>query len=301
MMKTMMRMKNRLFIIVIIGSLLMGCGQTISVDKTNKVASLEVEILDSVVQEEIEEPLDIYPTEWSQAYIDFLNNSWGERDIYEECVLSLIYLDDNDIPELFISGSCEASGEIIITYTDSGVKTQQLDRIGSKYIPRSGIIYTHTGNMDYYPLTITKLEDGHFSVLATGLQYVSDEEWQKRWNSEGDYDETIYTYEWECQVVSEDVFNSKITEIVNIDDLEYPPAYSYSEMTSILQTGHHSSYKHRYELITDDVNWNNAFNSAIEKGGYLATITSNEEASVIADLIGQEDLGNYSFYVAYRT
>ncbi len=74
---------------------------------------------------------------------------------------------------IFIYTDVEAGGQIVATYHDGEVVEQHLSRLGSQYIENSGLIYTNTGHMDYYPLTITKLENGTFTEIFANT-YVND-------------------------------------------------------------------------------------------------------------------------------
>ena len=121
----MMRMKNVLSC-VIIGSLLIGCGQTISDEEDiSETIESNTEAQDTDENEVAEESEGEYPTEWGQAYLDYINNmEIGADDSNREEILNtwdytLIYLDDDDIPELMIDTNMEAGGELIATYYDA--------------------------------------------------------------------------------------------------------------------------------------------------------------------------------------
>ena len=53
---------------------------------------------------------------------------------------------------------------------------------------------------------------------------------------------------------------------------------------------------HTYEVITGDVTWQEAYDDAIARGGYLARINTYNEYKAIVDLIGT-DYGKYHLYV----
>ena len=58
-----------------------------------------------------------------------------------------------------------------------------------------------------------------------------------------------------------------------------------------MKTGHDSSYTHSYEVIYEDVTWEEAQEICNEKGGYLAVITSQEELNRIKGLfLGREEI-----------
>lgn len=120
---------------------------------------------------------------WRQAYIDYLKkgNEYADFSEYGDMfTYTLIYVDDDDIPELLIDTGSEMGGEFLLTFYCGQVIEQHLSRIGSEYIEKDGLIYTDTGHMEYLPVTITKLENGEFSVIGSGLASVSEEEAMKR-------------------------------------------------------------------------------------------------------------------------
>ena len=236
---------------------------------------------------------------WCQAYLDQIPLILFDFVAPEALTYTLIYLDDDDIPEVFIEGDCEATGEIILSYHDGEVSYVWLSRLGTQYIPRSGLTFTNTGHMDYYPVTITSLSDGEFSTLAEGIWYLSEEgRDQRAENPEGDWD---YTYEWEGQEVTEEEFSQSISEYYDMEQGVYPDCfYTYDEFVTLMTTGTWESSGHRYELIVNDCTWEEANQDCIDRGGYLAVISCTPEAQVIADLIEDEGLEDYYFYSGYR-
>ncbi len=239
--------------------------------------------------------------EWSQAYAGYLEN--GSEYISfagkPEIQYALAYVDDNDIPELFINTGYEASGELVVTYYNGQIVEQYLSRIGTMYEERSGYLYTDTGHMDHYPVEITKLENGVFSLAASGIRYVSEED-HARMQADPNYPYTL-TCEWEGIAVTEEEFNAHVAEYVDKEQLKRPDNYyTYDEFLYLLKNGKWFSYDHSYELIKMDCTWEEAQNICRGKGGYLATITCRDEASVIASLIKQQGLTDTSFYVGFR-
>lgn len=165
---------------------------------------------------------------------------------------------------------------------------------------QSGLLLTDIGHMDYYPITITKLEDGKFTVLAEGISYLSEED-RERFVSDETENYNL-TYEWEGNKVSEEEYDANIKKIYDLDNSKRPErGYVYDEIMSILSTGKCVSADHRYELILQDVTWSEAQEICHNKGGYLATITSPDEADIIAELIYSENKKDNIFYVGYRS
>lgn len=277
---------------------LSGCGSSVADTKSahRKEETKNVEVLDKEIEvpTELKEPSVEEVSEWSLAYANYIE-SYGEIYGY---TFMLIYLDEDNIPELFITTDCEAGGQIVATYYNGEVIDYQLPRIGTRYIEYSGLMYTDTGHMDYYPVYITRLEKGVFSEVAEGASYLSVED-QEALNNEEDY---VLTYEWEGTVVTEEEFDGHVAEYFDLDKSLYPErAYTEVEMLSILTTEVWTSYGHSYELFQQDVTWEEAAELCKKQGGYLATITSPDEAEVIAELISSKSMGSISFYVGYRS
>lgn len=80
-------------------------------------------------------------------------------------------------------------------------------------------------------------------------------------------------------------------DLENIIYLSYDNCYSQVEILYVMKTGHDSSYTHSYEVIYEDVTWEEAQEICNEKGGYLAVITSQEELNRIKGLFsGREEI-----------
>ena len=72
---------------------------------------------------------------------------------------------------------------------------------------------------------------------------------------------------------------------------------SVEEPAAEIATEEDQTVVHRYELITEDVTWPQAFYNCTVRGGYLAHIESQEEFDVIASQILAEDKSKYSFWI----
>ncbi len=230
---------------------------------------------------------------WQTAYRTYImENSWLQS---YNTNYSLIYLDDDDVPELFFNLDGEMYGDFVLTYYEHKLNTLHLYRRGSTYIPQTGLIYNNCGHRGYYPVMIYKLSKGEFLEIAFGS------------TDDAGYpgDEGIYTYEFNGRSLSSrEEYNSEINRIypvekgVYLDEDEY---YRQSEILSIMDTGHYSSYGHRYEIVMGDISWEEARQKCIQKGGYLVTITSPEEMKVVSELIESGGKTAYCFYVGYKS
>ena len=137
------------------------------------------------------------------------------------CSYSLIYVDDDDIPELFFFTGSMAGGEVIVSFYDGSVRAMNRERSGMKYIEHGGLLYNGNGNTGFYPCNIYMLEKGVFSEIGTGwyAEY-SDEEGSLR-----------YEYFWEGKAVTEAEFEAHIDELIDREKCVEPSVmYSEEEM-----------------------------------------------------------------------
>lgn len=97
--------------------------------------------------------------EWKNAYLNFLKTVDGEYDSF-----ALVFVDGDNVPELYMSGSCEATGDCVCTYLDGEVTMQTLNRIGGGwYIAKSGNIINQNGNMGNVYTNVFKLDRNGFT------------------------------------------------------------------------------------------------------------------------------------------
>lgn len=78
--------------------------------------------------------------EWKIAYLQYLEAKKDGHLSY-----ALVYIDGDDIPELYLSGNCEATGDSVCSYKNRTVIDQPLNRIGGgRYVERNGKSSTKT-------------------------------------------------------------------------------------------------------------------------------------------------------------
>ncbi|SHN60160.1 hypothetical protein SAMN02745247_02184 [Butyrivibrio hungatei DSM 14810] len=215
-------------------ALLTGCAEPVPEAAAEASTESATEASAEVSTEEVVVEASTEELGWPSAYAEYIRTEYGE-DYFDndEMPFALIYVDDNTEPELLIDSGTEAGGEYILTYYEGQVVEGHFSRIGSKYIQYGGLIYTDTGHQDYYPVEITQLKDGKFTLIASGLKYVSDEDWEKMTTDEN-YPYTL-TYEWEGQTVTEEEFNAHVAELLDESKLQYAEKYhSYADMLEIL-------------------------------------------------------------------
>ncbi|WP_343248683.1 hypothetical protein [Diplocloster hominis] len=136
---------------------------------------------------------------WQQAYTDYLQaQDAGMWEGYR-----LIYIDEDDIPEIAAFGSSEAVGSKIISYGDGRVYETQLSRLNFSYIERGSLLCNSDGHMDSYYDVVYRMEHGQLTQIAAGYYGAQDNS-----NVQLDQDgEPIYQYQWEGELMSKEEYD----------------------------------------------------------------------------------------------
>lgn len=86
------------------------------------------------------------PEAWEQAYLEYLDTlQYGES-----CTFSLIYVDEDEIPELVINAGYEAGGCRILTWHEEILDMLQTNRLNFTYVEKENLLCNSDGNMGYY-------------------------------------------------------------------------------------------------------------------------------------------------------
>ncbi len=223
-------------------------------------------------------------SDWREAYSSYLNDL-PEDDMSSDYTYSLIYVDEDDIPELVCNSGVEAAGCQILTFKDGKVDVLQTSRLYFTYAEKNNIICNSEGHMGYYYDLFFGINDGKWVSLGSGGYGVDDNSSEESFDEEGN---PIYAYwEWNSKELSSaDEYDAKLKEMTNGVTLSEPSAYyDLEDIKSLLETGSVESGSHSYEIVKEDTTWSDAQASCLKKKGYLATITSKDELEKIEKLI----------------
>lgn len=161
--------------------------------------------------EEIMAALDAYRRYLDQAGF---SNSWGED--YYGC--DLIYLDNDNIPEVVIYGVYEAAGNIILTYDGSQVNDMYLGRLYFDYMERMNRLCNSDGHMGYYYDIVYSIQDGKLTQIGEGIyREVYDDQYDIILDEEG---YPVLEYLWNGQNVTYDEYCQALNEVYPQD--QYP-------------------------------------------------------------------------------
>lgn len=155
-------------------------------------------------------PGTVYPekaTTWNRAYFNCILNGVQNPDSCDDWLYAdynLVYLDDDSIPELWITHSSLAGGCSLLSFRNNKLLEEDLSAGGLVYEEYGNCFYLSSGRMGYYYDTVYALEKGKLTTLATG--------------SSEEFIDSLYnvstTYYWDNIQVSETIYQSKLDSYV---------------------------------------------------------------------------------------
>lgn len=226
---------------------------------------------------------------WEQAYLEYITS----LEYAGSYTYSLIYVDEDEIPELVKDTGVEAGGCEILTWHEGVLDILQTYRLNFTYIEKKNLLCNSDGLMGYYYDSVYTIEDGQWSFFGGGEYHDPESGPQLDEN-----DDFIYEYYWLKEPVEEEEYQERFHAIYPENEAGRPKLYYIKdEMCSLLKTGEVTSVDHRYELIVEDLTWTQARKACVERGGYLATLTSQEEFERVQAQILAEEKTAVTFFV----
>jgi len=139
---------------------------------------------------------------WKELYTDYINDNPATEPTMSS--YSLIYINDDDIPELWISFGLGFEGGALCTVWEGKLEVLRFSQGGFSYLERQNQFAISTGRMDVYHDEIYRIQNGKFARLYKGNFGAKD-------NSNVQYDaagDPIYQYFWDNKEVSQKEYES---------------------------------------------------------------------------------------------
>lgn len=143
---------------------------------------------------------------WREAYVDFIEAD-AEKNLDLRYVrYQLIYIDDDDIPELWVDYGSNAAGGRICTYDGMKVNFEPIYSCvcgESLYIEKRGMFYTKGGWGGVYRDSAYQLKNGNFTIIGERVQEIPD------WEDDYTISSTCY---WGGESISEAQYQQYLSE-----------------------------------------------------------------------------------------
>ena len=149
-------------------------------------------------------PAPSTPPASSNPYESLIAEYCAENDCTpSELQMVSLYLNDDDIPELWFSNGIFASGGILCTY--NGVETDSVytSADGFDYVERGNRFKSSNGNMGLYFDTIYAIENGKFVTVGYGEQVIKEEYYYT-----DPWTDDKFDYTWNGQTVSAEEYQA---------------------------------------------------------------------------------------------
>lgn len=111
--------------------------------------------------------------QWQTTYLDFLETHKNTHKSF-----ALVYVDDDDIPEIYLYGIGEATGDSICTYKNGALIEQPLHRTGGGwYVEKCGKVININGHMGQTYTHVYELSEDGFKLIFEALssEHINDE------------------------------------------------------------------------------------------------------------------------------
>lgn len=141
---------------------------------------------------------DVENEAWKQAYTDCIETD-PDIDLNDDwCTCGLIYLDQDEIPELIIQYGTEAAGTKIVSYKNGEIVSCQFSRNGGiQYLEREGYVYNSAGVMGVMYDELALLDEAGFHDLGRGFRVDENQTFENytifNWNEEEVSEEEYYS------------------------------------------------------------------------------------------------------------
>ncbi len=211
---------------------------------------------------------------WPGIYYDFIvqdRKNMDQEPDWDEVSYELIYLDEDDIPEIWVDYGISATGCAIFSINKGEVSKNTLSSGGLLYDEGKNIFIHSWGKMDYYFDTVYKIENGSLTTVVDGRYEVKNSSDGETWTyyyiddtevTEAEYKEKLKSY------VSKD---SKETLYGEVSTYDYSQALNYfskkekelsQKKTELLQNSNESVTHSDVQALNKTENRSNTLNNS---------------------------------------
>lgn len=203
--------------------------EQMSLDASSALADITVR----TAKEFIKEGKIAFDKSWQNAYIEYLQQ---DSDIDNLEGYTLIYLDNDEIPELVEVGKYEARGCSLVNFFNNNINSAQLDRLNFTYIERENLLCNSGGLMDSYYDLVYSIIEGKLTLTAKG-NYGAEDNSNIQIDAEGNI---VYQYMWNDVKMSRDEYKKMLDSVYDTSKsrsgYDREELYSLDEMISLIKS-----------------------------------------------------------------
>ncbi len=134
-------------------------------------------------------------TSWKKKCLNYIQTQVYD---YSSHKFDLVYINNNDIPELHVIGMFTVEGDRLVSFEGKKPVVLTLNIVGLRYAEKTGLFCDTGGRMGEYYDTIYTMRDGKFKKTAEGKFFLP-------YDTSKEKD----TYYWNNKEVTKDVYESK--------------------------------------------------------------------------------------------
>lgn len=143
---------------------------------------------------------------WASVY---LNQALLNITPTDKTLCSFIYIDNNEIPELWIDYGYSAAGALIYTQQDGDTDFIQISGSSPQWIEKENKLSITGGRMDVYYQSVYNIQAGKFQVIGKG-NYGAENNANVQFDAAGN---PIYRYYWNDTEVSKTEYTNRSNQI----------------------------------------------------------------------------------------
>lgn len=201
-------------------------------DQAAQIAEAEPE------PEIIEDP--VLEIDWKERYVSWMKSLMDESGSVGGR-FSLLFIDEDDIPEIIWKTDIEAQGSLLVTYDGETLDELAVSRTGMTYLDSRNLVKDYSGEDQVMYDRIYSIRDGKWILQAEGsVEEKTAEDGASAGTGQtkpgSAVHKTVIIYTWQGQEVDGDTYDAKLAALFEPSETAVPTVfYDYSTMIGLLE------------------------------------------------------------------
>ena len=201
-------------------------------DQAAQIAETEPE------PEIIEDP--VLEIDWKERYVSWMKSLMDESGSVGGR-FSLLFIDEDDIPEIIWKTDIEAQGSLLVTYDGETLDELAVSRTGMTYLDSRNLVKDYSGEDQVMYDRIYSIRDGKWILQAEGsVEEKTAEDGASAGTGQtkpgSAVHKTVIIYTWQGQEVDGDTYDAKLSALFEPSETAVPTVfYDYSTMIGLLE------------------------------------------------------------------